>query len=183
MDNDIIAAKIGKYQNALSNLCGVEYAYMQGDPGVDAIVELIDIYVQQMRLIDEQNAEIKVKKKLLDIAEAKFETLEMDKKQLESDIFNTNMNLEHLQKLYEERATLCEEQDRQIFELETEVDRLRNNAAVLPQNITAVVRCKDCKWYGKATCAMDDPYSVSDNNFCSFGTRKVVLANDTKWKL
>ena len=57
-DDDIIAAKIGKYQDALSNLCGVEYAYMKGDPDVDAIVELIDIYVQQIQTIDEQNAEI-----------------------------------------------------------------------------------------------------------------------------
>ena len=76
-DDEIIAAKIGKYQDALSNLCGVDYAYMQGDPDVDAIVELIDIYVQQIQTIDEQNAEIKVKKKLLEIAEEKFKKLDI----------------------------------------------------------------------------------------------------------
>lgn len=58
VDVDYISAKIGKYQNALSNLCGVDYAYMQGDPDVDAIIELIDIFVQQMQTIDEQNAKI-----------------------------------------------------------------------------------------------------------------------------
>ena len=32
---------IGKYQEALSNLCGVDYSYMKGHKDVDAIVELI----------------------------------------------------------------------------------------------------------------------------------------------
>jgi hypothetical protein len=59
IDDDIVSAKVGKYQNALSNLCGVEYAYMQGDPDVDAIIELIDIFVQQIQTIDEQNEKIK----------------------------------------------------------------------------------------------------------------------------
>ena len=49
---------IGKYQNALSNLCGVEYPYMQGDPDVDAIAELISLYIQQMHIINRQKAEI-----------------------------------------------------------------------------------------------------------------------------
>lgn len=117
MEKEVISERIGKYQEALSNLCGVEYPYMQGDKDVDAIVELIDAYVQQAQIINEQNAEINVKRKLLAKAEAKFEALEMDKKQLECDVFNANMNLEHLQKLYDERAALCEEQDRIIVEL------------------------------------------------------------------
>ncbi len=69
--------KIGKYQNALSALCGVEYPYMQGDPDVDAIVELIELYIQQTETIKELIAELKVKKKLLDIAEEKFEKLDV----------------------------------------------------------------------------------------------------------
>jgi predicted RNase H-like nuclease (RuvC/YqgF family) len=97
-----INERVGKYQNALSNLCGVDYAYMQGDPDVDAIIELIDIFVQQMQTIDEQNAEIKVKKKLLGIAESRIEASEMDKAQLKSDIANAEMNLDHLQQNIDE---------------------------------------------------------------------------------
>jgi hypothetical protein len=42
----------------------------------------------------------------------------MDKAQLKSDIANAEMNMEHLQQLYEERACLCEEQCQQIAELD-----------------------------------------------------------------
>ena len=77
MDKEVIEAKIGKYQDALSGLCGVDYAYMQGDKDVDAIIELIDIVVQQMQVIEEQKDKIKVQKKLLDIAEKKFEKLDV----------------------------------------------------------------------------------------------------------
>lgn len=38
-----------------------------------------------------------------------------------------------------------------------------------------VVRCKDCKWYGEAGCAIhivDDSDKPKENDFCSFGERK-----------
>lgn len=50
-----------------------------------------------LALINRQKAEISVKNKLLNIAEAKFKAYEMDKAQLESDLANERMNLEHLQ--------------------------------------------------------------------------------------
>jgi hypothetical protein len=43
---------VDKYQNALSDLCGVDYAYMQGDPAVDTIVELIRLAVEQKAEIE-----------------------------------------------------------------------------------------------------------------------------------
>lgn len=38
-----------------------------------------------------------------------------------------------------------------------------------------VVRCKDCKWFGLAGCAIqivDDTDKPSEDDFCSFGERK-----------
>jgi hypothetical protein len=43
---------VDKYQNALSDLCGVDYVYMQGDPAVDTIVELIRLAVEQKTEIE-----------------------------------------------------------------------------------------------------------------------------------
>ncbi len=54
---------------------------------------------------------------LINRQKSMIEALKMDKEQLESDIINARMNLEHLRELYEDRACLCEEQDRQIAEL------------------------------------------------------------------
>ena len=37
-----------------------------------------------------------------------------------------------------------------------------------------VVRCKDCKWYGKTGCAIDivdETDKPTDNDFCSYGER------------
>ena len=49
---------VEKYITALSNLCGVDYSYMRGDPDVDAIIELISVAVNQEDLINRQKAEI-----------------------------------------------------------------------------------------------------------------------------
>lgn len=87
---------IGKYQDALSALCGVDYPYMQGDPDVDAMIELIALVIEQEATIQQQEAKDAVKNKLLAKAEAKIEALEMDNEQLKSDIANAEMNLENL---------------------------------------------------------------------------------------
>lgn len=63
--------------------------------------------------------------KLLAKADSKIAALEMDNEQLKSDIANERMNLEKVQELYEERACLCEEQERTILVLEAEIERLR----------------------------------------------------------
>lgn len=37
-----------------------------------------------------------------------------------------------------------------------------------------VIRCKDCKWFGKAGCAIhivDDSDKPSENDYCSFAER------------
>ena len=54
-DNEI---DVGKYQNALSFLCGVDYSYMRGDSSVDAIAELIALAVEQEAAIKRQQAQI-----------------------------------------------------------------------------------------------------------------------------
>ena len=56
-------------------------------------------------LINRKKAKIRVKDKLLAKAEAKIKALQMDNKQLENDIFNANMNLEHLQAEIEKYTT------------------------------------------------------------------------------
>ena len=38
-----------------------------------------------------------------------------------------------------------------------------------------VVRCKDCKWFGKLGCAIEIVYDTDrpkENDFCSFGERR-----------
>lgn len=51
--------------------------------------------------------------------------------------------------------------------------------AIPPVDAVEVVRCKYCKWRGDVNgCAMDDPYAVTDNDFCSYGKRRVVLFSD-----
>ncbi len=49
---------------------------------------------------------------------------------------------------------------------------------IAPVDAVEVVRCKHCKWRSKLSCAMAGEPDVKDNDFCSYGTRKVVLAND-----
>ena len=39
-------------------------------------------------------------------------------------------------------------------------------------DVKEVVRCKDCQFYNLVECYMDDIYSLSDNDFCSYGKRK-----------
>jgi hypothetical protein len=50
---------VGKYQNALSDLCGVDCAYMQGDPAVDTLVELIRLAVEQKAEIERLKDKVK----------------------------------------------------------------------------------------------------------------------------
>lgn len=42
-----------------------------------------------------------------------------------------------------------------------------------------VVRCKDCKFYHKQECAMDDWHfsETKENDFCSFGQKKEATDN------
>lgn len=40
-------------------------------------------------------------------------------------------------------------------------------------DVVEVVRCKNCKWRDKSECPMDDPYGMRDNDFCSYGKRKL----------
>lgn len=49
---------IGKYQDALSALCGVDYPYMQGDPDVDAMIELIALAIEQEATIQQIEAKM-----------------------------------------------------------------------------------------------------------------------------
>ena len=42
-------------------------------------------------------------------------------------------------------------------------------------DVRPVVRCRDCKWFGLAGCAIqivDDTDKPSEDDFCSFGERK-----------
>lgn len=45
--------------------------------------------------------------------------------------------------------------------------------ALPPVDAVEVVRCKYCKWRGKLNCAMSGEPDVKDDDFCSYGTRKV----------
>lgn len=138
-----------------------------------------NLYNEQLVICDRLEAELDSSRKHTELWVKKWSEQKEKSKALKLDFDSEKKNYDHLYELYLQRATLCEEQDRKILELEYEIENLKNVLPALPMDTERVVRCKDCKWYGKATCAMDDPYSVSDNNFCSFGTRKVVLANDT----
>lgn len=35
-----------------------------------------------------------------------------------------------------------------------------------------VVRCKDCKFYHKQECELENPYKTKESDFCSFGQKK-----------
>lgn len=53
------------------------------------------------------------------------------------------------------------------------LDRLRNDPK---SEWVQVVRCKDCKWFGKLGCAIriaDDSDEPTENDFCSFAERRV----------
>ena len=58
MTDNELRTFITKYREALSELCGADAAYFQGDPNVDAIMELITIAVEQDITINRQKAEI-----------------------------------------------------------------------------------------------------------------------------
>lgn len=52
------------------------------------------------------------------------------------------------------------------------LDRLRNDPE---SEWVQVVRCKDCKWFGKLGCAVrivDDSDEPTENDFCSFAERR-----------
>ena len=47
--------------------------------------------------------------------------------------------------------------------------------AIPAADVVPAVRCKDCKWFGLAGCAIrivDDIDKPSEDDFCSFGERK-----------
>jgi hypothetical protein len=55
------------------------------------------------------------------------------------------------------------------LEYDEVVERLKAEGWVVP------VRCKDCKWFGLVSCAIqivDDTDGPSEDDFCSFGERK-----------
>ena len=57
------------------------------------------------------------------------------------------------------------------------VERLKAEGWVVP------VRCRDCKWFGSAGCAIqivDETDKPSESDFCSFGERKEVMHDDTE---
>lgn len=83
---------------------------------------------------------------------------------------------------YIERDALCDGMyENPSCEYEEGWNNALNGAmlAIKPVDAVEVVRCKDCKWYKKQNCAMVDPLTVTDNDFCSYGTRRVVLVSDT----
>ena len=46
---------------------------------------------------------------------------------------------------------------------------------VLPPEQPEIVRCKDCKWFGKAGCAIeivDDSDKPTEDDYCSFAERR-----------
>lgn len=53
-----------------------------------------------------------------------------------------------------------------------EVQKQIKNAPTI--DAVEVVRCKDCKFYHKQKCAMDDWHfsETKENDFCSFGQKK-----------
>lgn len=40
-----------------------------------------------------------------------------------------------------------------------------------------VVRCKDCKFYHKQECELENPYKAKENDFCSFGQKEEATDN------
>lgn len=40
-----------------------------------------------------------------------------------------------------------------------------------------VVRCKDCKFYHKQECELENPYKTKENDFCSFGEKEEARDN------
>jgi hypothetical protein len=99
--------------------------------------------VDALDLINRQNSEISVKRKLLDIAEAKFKAYEMDKAQLESDIVNANMNLEHLQYefdlLKQEKSVVIAEAVKEFAEMVKEKIRTMSRIVVYDEDIEHLV--------------------------------------------
>ena len=52
---------------------------------------------------------------------------------------------------------------------------VRDKIAELPSAQPEVIRCKDCKWFGRIGCAIsivDDSDKPTENDFCSFAERK-----------
>jgi len=52
------------------------------------------------------------------------------------------------------------------------VNRLRNDPEA---EWVEIIRCKDCKWFGKAGCAInivDDSDRPKETDFCSFAERR-----------
>ena len=48
-------------------------------------------------------------------------------------------------------------------------------ALMKPTPIGEIVRCKDCKWFGKIGCAIkvvDETDKPKENDFCSFAERR-----------
>lgn len=50
-----------------------------------------------------------------------------------------------------------------------------NKVIVKGEEYHRIVRCKDCKWFGKVGCAIkivDESDKPEENDYCSFGERK-----------
>jgi len=72
------------------------------------------------------------------------------------------------QKLY----MLTEVLGTELVHIDTIVDHIENQPTI---DAVEVVRCKDCKWFEKAGCAIyivDDSDRPKETDYCSFGERK-----------
>ena len=67
------------------------------------------------------------------------------------------------------------EHHRDVQSVMKRVDEIREKIESLPSSQPEIGRCKDCKWWGKAGCAIsivDASDRPKENDFCSFAERK-----------
>lgn len=130
MTDNEIEKIVGKYQEALSDLCGVDYAYMQGDRAVEAIAELIRLYAEQINIIDTQKAEIERLKEdketfykwkfLADRTKEYYDRLFHDAK----DAVRDNAIKDFAERLKPLYKTLCVNESDWLFELDNLVKEM-----------------------------------------------------------
>ena len=71
-----------------------------------------------------------------------------------------------------------------IFEINDVLyDHETGKACMKPKVVGALIRCKDCKWFGEYGCAIrivDDSDKPKENDYCSFAERRSDDAHKNK---
>ena len=88
-----------------------------------------------------------------------------------SDLIDRQAAIDVLARTARENFSLSDEFDHYIAGLIDGDTAIRQLPSAQPE----IVRCKDCKWYGRIGCAIsivDDSDKPTENDFCSFAERR-----------